>query len=68
MALNYSIMKRFLWYASYFFVTDGILTSFTWDTWEVVAGTPGRRVEATSWCRCRGLACCPGKSLGYSPF
>ena len=21
--------------------------------WEVVAGTPGRRVEATSWCRCR---------------
>jgi hypothetical protein len=26
----------------------------TWDTWEVVEGTPGRRVEGTSWCRCRG--------------
>jgi hypothetical protein len=34
-----------------------VLSSFfilTWDTWKVVAGTPGRRVEPTSWCRCRG--------------
>jgi hypothetical protein len=38
----------------------------TWDTWEVVAGTPGRRVEATyilvsvSW-----LACCPRSVSGH---
>ncbi len=34
--------------------TVGDWTLLTWDTWKLVAGTPGRRVEATSWCRCRG--------------